>query len=82
MDSPLPQPDVVLPKLTNSVPELSGRPVSMPPVPRACSEPRLPPSVPFCRALFSWMPFRKVSFCWKGARGAPFHFRIRSFSED
>ena len=38
-DWPLPQPEVVLPKLLNCVPALSGRAVSMPPVPRACSEP-------------------------------------------
>ena len=58
----------MLPKLLNCVPDFSGRPVSMPPVPRACSEPTVPPSAPFCSAGFSLMPLRKVSLLLNGAR--------------
>src|SRR3569623_2733504 len=68
MDWPLPQPEVVLPKLLNCVPASSGRPVSMPPVPRACSEPTVPPSLPVCRAGFNVMPFRNVSLLLYGSR--------------
>src|SRR6478736_1800126 len=79
-DCPLPQPDVVFPKLTKSLPELRGRPVSIPPVPRACSEPTVPPRAPFCSASLSLMPFRNVSLLLYGSSGFVLVLRVKLFS--
>src|SRR3954465_2157981 len=67
MDCPLPPPEVVLPKLLNWVPDLRGRAVSRPPVPRACYEPSVWPSSPVCRAGSRLVPFRKVSLLFQGS---------------
>src|SRR6478735_6902192 len=79
-DCPLPQPEVVLPKLTKSLPALSGRAVRIPPVPRACSEPRVPPSAPFCNESLSLIPFRKVSLLLYGSSGVVIWLRVKLFS--
>jgi hypothetical protein len=52
----------------------------MPPVPRACSEPTVPPSAPFCRAGFSLMPLRNVSLLLNGARSGVNVFSVKFVS--
>src|SRR6187431_1907752 len=52
----------------------------MPPVPRASSEPKVPPSAPFCSESLSLMPFKNVSLLLYASSGFVNWLSVKLFS--